>query len=697
MACLSAVPYDAMVRELKAAVPSIQSDFSRLRTVAMIGEQLSNMWHQEELLLVFQSLQTNARWWHTLSSYGVKIDPRAFQSPIASQREACIRAVVPELLDKSDLNLSVAIEYCDQFDLEPSVASLCYVDRILLLPPTSPTDAHWIALVQKAATRIPEDTLLPCLRNILPKVNPVDYEKIQYVCMWIAQLLTDNNDDDDDNDDGNGSANDKDALHQSCMTEASINSTTAVELDMYRKYNDISAFLSALTFPVDATGKLSVDCNGNSPYEGLSGVYNTRLPLWPLLEDPWGVIEPVMAVSPEIASKLAPLCPLLQLDRDEFYGRRAMTAYAKCTSLTLKTVNKSERGNAFQTLMDAVQGILSPLRRVDVWKWLYARERGHDDSLALKALDLALQSVTDAASLSMSMSSRDRNIVENVHTLQTELSTELRCLRCEIAVKAVQYIPDSTTEVKMSSSSSTPSVPPYLLPLLSDPPALLRKLLETSLEISWNMQLYYLCQIQPDVLCVSEMTRYPLCPRVIGYLQNVAKAADDIASQTDTSSTMSSSMSTQNTATTTGAATGTSVDSPPLLSQSASTLLEGLRSHIIGKLLADTDITHSSSKTHQQTVNSYSSSGWGGLWGGGVESVVKVTEAETRRREDLYFGFSLAAVICSCVQESVRLVLIPFVFLFVFPHITYPIIHLICIHISFCHTFTSLYFCLLFS
>eukprot|EP01036_Dinobryon_divergens_P030754 gene30755-40048_t len=609
VACLSAVPYDAMVRELKAAVPSIQSDFSRLRTVAMIGEQLSNMWHQEELLLVFQSLQTNARWWHTLSSYGVKIDPRAFQSPIASQREACIRAVVPELLDKSDLNLSVAIEYCDQFDLEPSVASLCYVDRILLLPPTSPTDAHWIALVQKAATRIPEDTLLPCLRNILPK---------------------------------------------SCMTEASINSTTAVELDMYRKYNDISAFLSALTFPVDATGKLSVDCNGNSPYEGLSGVYNTRLPLWPLLEDPWGVIEPVMAVSPEIASKLAPLCPLLQLDRDEFYGRRAMTAYAKCTSLTLKTVNKSERGNAFQTLMDAVQGILSPLRRVDVWKWLYARERGHDDSLALKALDLALQSVTDAASLSMSMSSRDRNIVENVHTLQTELSTELRCLRCEIAVKAVQYIPDSTTEVKMSSSSSTLFVPPYLLPLLSDPPALLRKLLETSLEISWNMQLYYLCQIQPDVLCVSEMTRYPLCPRVIGYLQNVAKAADDIASQIDTSSTMSSSMSIQNTATTTGAATGTSVDSPPLLSQSASTLLEGLRSHIIGKLLADTDITHSSSKTHQQTVNSYSSSGWGGLWGGGVESVVKITEAETRRREDLYFGFSLAAVICSCVQESVR-------------------------------------------
>ena len=37
VACLVMLPYEAMVRELKAAVPSIQSDFSRLRTVASVS------------------------------------------------------------------------------------------------------------------------------------------------------------------------------------------------------------------------------------------------------------------------------------------------------------------------------------------------------------------------------------------------------------------------------------------------------------------------------------------------------------------------------------------------------------------------------------------------------------------------------------------------------------------------------------
>jgi hypothetical protein len=54
VACLVTLPYDAMVRELKGAVPSIQSDFSRLRTVASVGEELARLWDQEGLLAIFQ-------------------------------------------------------------------------------------------------------------------------------------------------------------------------------------------------------------------------------------------------------------------------------------------------------------------------------------------------------------------------------------------------------------------------------------------------------------------------------------------------------------------------------------------------------------------------------------------------------------------------------------------------------------------
>ena len=167
-----------MVREMKQAVPSIQSDFSRLQTVAVIGEDLSRLWGQEELLGVFQSLQTNAKWWHTLASHGIKIDPRAFQSSVATQREACIRAVVPELLSKSDLNLDLSIEYCCQFDVEGSYATLCYIEQLLLARPVLPSDTHWMKLVRQAGATVGESALVSLYSRLLRKINPLDYERV---------------------------------------------------------------------------------------------------------------------------------------------------------------------------------------------------------------------------------------------------------------------------------------------------------------------------------------------------------------------------------------------------------------------------------------------------------------------------------------------------------------------------------------
>lgn len=178
VACLSGVSYDAMVKELKQAVPSIQSDFSRLQTVAIIGEDLSRLWNQEDLLGVFQSLQTNAKWWHTLASHGIKIDPRAFQSSVAAQREACIRAVVPELLSKSNLNLELAVEYCCQFDVEGSYAALCYIEQILLGPLSSPNDQSWLKLVRQAGSTVNEGALVALYKKIFRRINPLDYEKV---------------------------------------------------------------------------------------------------------------------------------------------------------------------------------------------------------------------------------------------------------------------------------------------------------------------------------------------------------------------------------------------------------------------------------------------------------------------------------------------------------------------------------------
>jgi hypothetical protein len=132
VSCLVVLPYELMVKELKSAVPSIQSDFSRLRTVAIIGEELARLWNEDSLLNIFQGIQTNARWWHILSSIGVKVDPRAFQSSDLKLRETCVRSVIKPLLEKSHLNLEKTLEYCSQFHIEPEFALICKIFYKLL-------------------------------------------------------------------------------------------------------------------------------------------------------------------------------------------------------------------------------------------------------------------------------------------------------------------------------------------------------------------------------------------------------------------------------------------------------------------------------------------------------------------------------------------------------------------------------------
>ena len=151
--------------------------------------------------MVFQGLQANAKWWHILSSQGVKIDPRTFQSSDVVQRDASIRAVVAELLERSGMDLELAIDYCRQFDVEPEYASLVYIEKVMMLPPsglfmsgtlaTTANDAVWARSVRRAATGIEEKAVLSCLRGVLAKIHPLDYEKIRFVCTWIVDALAD--------------------------------------------------------------------------------------------------------------------------------------------------------------------------------------------------------------------------------------------------------------------------------------------------------------------------------------------------------------------------------------------------------------------------------------------------------------------------------------------------------------------------
>ena len=307
VACLVMLPYDAMVRELKAAVPSIQSDFSRLRTVASVGEGLARLWDQEALLVVFQGLQTNAKWWHILSQHGVKIDPRAFQSSDTKQRDLCVRAVVPELLELSNMDLEQAADYCRQFDIEPEFASLSYIEKIMLQSPTgvisgnilSVNDMVWAREVRKATVNVDERAVLGTLRSLLPRIHPLDYERIRFMCTWIVAALAEEVETEEDitrqrstenlegiadgeesaslkpfetslaerEEDMKGIGEGKSGVRKS-NTKARSDSYSVKateEAEACRRYADIATYLAGLSFPLEATRSISKAIDEKSP------------------------------------------------------------------------------------------------------------------------------------------------------------------------------------------------------------------------------------------------------------------------------------------------------------------------------------------------------------------------------------------------------------------------------------------------
>jgi hypothetical protein len=318
VACLVMLPFDLMVRELKAAVPSIQSDFSRLRTVASVGEELSRLWEQDSLLVVFQGLQTNAKWWHILSSYGVKIDPRAFQSSDTTQRVLCIRAVVPELLERSHMDLEQAIDYCRQYDVEPEFATLTYIEKLLLqLPIGNPSgcilganESLWARQIRRAAVNVEEKTVLNFFKTLLYKIHPLDYEKIRFVCTWIIDSFDDGMEEEERK---NEKSETDESLNKYMKNK---NENIAVEVESCRKYSDILIFLSGLNFPVEATkivgeiiNQKNKNENDNSDlnssiintvstdldcYMSVPSVYHPRIPFWEFLADPWLIITPLL-------------------------------------------------------------------------------------------------------------------------------------------------------------------------------------------------------------------------------------------------------------------------------------------------------------------------------------------------------------------------------------------------------------------
>ena len=679
VACLAALSYETMVKELKSAVPNIQSDFSRLQVVALVGEELSHLWDQESLLLLFQGLQMNAKWWSILSSLGMKVDLRIFQNPDANIREKFMKSIIPDLLEKGNMDLDMVTEYCRQFDLEPEHATLTYIELLLTSSPKSIHDFSWISKVKNASENVEDSAVLLKLKELLPRTHSLDYEKIRYVCTWIMDLLASAEEEIDSiggiidhpndmenippsrNSSSRSSLKDK-ALKVPVVplvSKTMDSSNCITEIESYKRYFDIATYLAGLKFPKEATSAITCHETSDKNFssrKNLADSYQERIPLWQLFNDPWSVLDPLLTEAPECASKIAPLCTTLKIDKSLFNSRKIMALYTRMTAKREGSTSTTEysaahkecKNAAIATACESIEAsIANPIQQLELWKWIYLKERTNvDDEFSMFALENALKIAKKNPKYEISNSIQDNKLL----TLES-LTQEMRFLKCEHAIK--RFHNSCLTEV--------PQVKDMLLNTLSNPALLIRYLLEVAMEISWDRYTQDLQQLG-SVVTVLTLANYPPSHEVLAFIHKASIVIDEVAQYCDLNSPLLANAQSQDN------------NSQTIL---LPTQLEVIRHHLIGKMLSDIDTNNHSisnnSNTYdkdgntQSTNNSFSSNinttsisgsntGIKHTWGLSDECAYLPSTAEKRRREDLHLSLSIAALVLSCSNINQRYV-----------------------------------------
>lgn len=404
IACLSALDLDSIVKELRAAVPiNLHSDFSRLQTVSGIGEQLASLFDghpkQQEYTQLFEGLQTSAKWCHKLSDMHIPVDLKGFIVQDESAPCKYQRSLVPAIL-KATGDLEVTTAFCRDFEIEPEVAALQFIEHTLGLAPSSDT---WATKVKAAALGLREDDLVQALIRALPTVHEVDYEKICFVCTWLLQLDSAPEEEEDDDDTGHTATLQGGAKHRT--------STGSI----YQRYIDLTKFLASVRLPRDVHAHLLHALPSlRAVYGSLEDSYQARLPFWMLCKNSWDLLGAALSASSTwAADKLLPAAIILGLSKEDFHARAALAAYRRCRSLD--SVETSVKDH-----------LLSRDKQVQLYLWIYEEELAQGPVQAIAALTKAITLLDAEPRLSYDLADLRKQLLKL--KLERTLSSFLICL-----------------------------------------------------------------------------------------------------------------------------------------------------------------------------------------------------------------------------------------------------------------------------
>lgn len=387
-------------------------------------------------------------------------------------------------------------------------------------------------------------------------------------------------------------------------------------------------------------------------YEALSPEYNFRLPFWKLISEPWELLEPLMISDSDIGPKLAPLCPFLNIERDEFYVKRAIHLYTRssiqsATEPSFTTQLSPQMESLLKDIDDIASCTKKPLTRVKIWRLVYEMEKDRNSNIALKALETALEVFDQISSINAISESEQQTyndikyetILEMVKHKSKEVLLEMQSCKSRI----IRHDADSLWKEILCYESIILKLTPHL----GDIASLLKVFFENILQEVWVLQLHILRNTS-NVLAAYDLFDQKLLPIVAEYLRDageVARKLYQIHIALDSNQEKKE-------------------DAPSNILTSS--ILQSVRHSMIGKLLADVDMPDSDShsrvmKSAAQGSNNQSGSLGNGLWGtiASSDSVVSPSSAEFRRREDIYRAFGIATLLASCTPTCPRYLYFP--------------------------------------
>ena len=414
-------------------------------------------------------------------------------------------------------------------------------------------------------------------------------------------------------------------------------------IEILTRYIDVTSFLLGVSFPLFGSALVPKYPN---VFDGIgnSSPYIHRVPMWQLIEDTWAILGPLMTNIPEMCSKLALLCGPLAIDTDQYHSRRIMSNFPLLsTTGNSAIVGSIGAVDPLKDFKDDLQSIRKSIIRIDVWRWLFERERTRGNIYVAEYI--LQEALRDTADFTAATSLDNGN---NLTGLRGELTLELVRLQCRNSL----YKLDSASSLHgISEKFSRTLIKSLSLTHRHNTERAQNLLLKYLTEIGWVM---FRGTVEFDVLCIWDLLLSHKTPALASFLYQVSSVIKEISSYCIVLDTYIDQV--------------TPSKISPSVHQTVSNALETIRHQLISKFLADgiaafksvesqSDLQNVTPEQEQLGSRVNAKRTIGGMWMGvlGVgESLVAPTEASQRRRSDLFSAFAITLLVQSCSDLSDR-------------------------------------------